>query len=441
MSSKQQEAVTTMRYGFPTLYEKAMKQAGIAKPADIKHSHQASAIIGPIKQEVENSSGGRWSWSYWTKQTVCAQALYEAGGTSKQHVDLAVKKLEPSLGKIKALKFGRNVGGSRQPWNLDLPQEKAQAIEALRKQISAVKADVAAALEGSEQEIDPEEIEKQKQEEEKKKLPKHERDAREWLEWIQDKVRPWFAARKADGHPIDEWGMRQALDGIKMLNQKIPLAALKHSSTLHLPPEARKALGVKDYDVGTFKPDDRVEGAHNALPYVKALIAAGVNVCLVGGKGVGKTHFVDTLGMIYERDVTAISLSGASSPSDFYGIQKIGGNGGIIEAEFSQLLRKPSFILADEMDAADENMLLMLNRALANRKFYNRLLGETIDVHGDCTFVAAMNTMGLGGGRDFTGRNKLDAASLDRWSMGRVKIDLDPKLETKLALDLLATKK
>jgi len=437
MTPKQAEAVHTIQFGYPLVYEAHLKEKGFY---DVIYSAHASAIIGDTKKIIEKTEGGRWEWAYWTKQSVCAQALFETGGISKLHIEQATQALIPSLGEIKALKFGRNGEGGRVPWNLALDAEKTLAINALRKQISQVKDFVGLALGAETGEKLPEaEAEKVPEKTEpEKKIPKLERDVRDWLGWIQDKVRPYLADRKADGHPMDEWGMRQAIDGTKLLKAGIPVKALKHASTMHFPPEARKSLGASDYDVTNFRPDKRVDDAHAALPYALACKEAGVNICLVGGKGVGKTTFVETLAEFFQYDHTAVSLSGASSPSDFYGVQKIGGNGGIIEAEFSQLLRKPSFILCDEMDASDENMLLMLNRALANRKFYNRLLGETINVDKDTTFVAAMNTLGLGGGRDFTGRNKLDAASLDRWAMGRIQITLDPVLETKLALQLIA---
>jgi hypothetical protein len=40
-----------------------------------------------------------------------------------------------------------------------------------------------------------------------------------------------------------------------------------------------------------------------------------------------------------------------------------------------------------------------------------------------------MNTLGLGAGRDYNSRNRLDAATLDRWNAGRVQITLDPRIE------------
>ena len=46
-----------------------------------------------------------------------------------------------------------------------------------------------------------------------------------------------------------------------------------------------------------------------------------------------------------------------------------------------------------------------------------------------------MNTLGLGSGRDYNARNRLDAATLDRWNAGRVQITLDPRIEESHVLD------
>lgn len=283
----------------------------------------------------------------------------------------------------------------------------------------------------------PEDTEKEN-DDDRKKRPKIEQDVLALIEWVQNTVRPFLLQHKApDGKPIDEWGMRQVLDGTKMLKAGIPLTAVKHAATLHFPPEARRSLTVTTYDVTTYKKGDQVVGMHKALPYVRSLMNAGINIALIGGKGTGKTTFVEMLANLDEKPHVAVSCNPSTGPSDFYGIQKIGGDGGVISAEFTKGVESGAYILLDEMDAADESLLLMLNRLLANRKFYHRLMGRELEVHEDTRFFAGMNTMGTGGGSRYTGRNKQDAAAMDRWSMGRVQLDLDADLERKLALDLV----
>ncbi|NBT36412.1 MAG: hypothetical protein EBT03_12915, partial [Betaproteobacteria bacterium] len=42
--------------------------------------------------------------------------------------------------------------------------------------------------------------------------------------------------------------------------------------------------------------------------------------------------------------------------------------------------------------------------------------------------ISAANTMGLGANGRYTGRNRLDAATLDRWAMGRIRVHFDQLL-------------
>jgi MoxR-like ATPase len=75
-------------------------------------------------------------------------------------------------------------------------------------------------------------------------------------------------------------------------------------------------------------------------------------------------------------------------------------------------------------------MLLVLNNALAGDELYNSSNGTTIKRHPDFIPVATANTWGTGGSnREYNAREKLDFATLDRWRMGRVFVDLDESVE------------
>jgi cobaltochelatase CobS len=43
--------------------------------------------------------------------------------------------------------------------------------------------------------------------------------------------------------------------------------------------------------------------------------------------------------------------------------------------------------------------------------------------------VSTANTFGLGANREYTARERLDAATIDRWRMGRIFIPLDNSVE------------
>ena len=88
----------------------------------------------------------------------------------------------------------------------------------------------------------------------------------------------------------------------------------------------------------------------------------------------------------------------------------------------------------DEIDAADSNMLLVINSALANGKLAlpNRPKKPVAKRHADFVCIAAANTWGKGADREYVGRNQLDDATLDRFRIGCVPMDYDPAVEAML---------
>ena len=264
---------------------------------------------------------------------------------------------------------------------------------------------------------------------------------RDYLQWSKF-VRTVCERRNADGHALDDWGMRPPLDGLALITAGCPIAAVKDAVTLHFPLDARREVKVKDFDFVKFGVGDYLLKASNAR------VPAGsesrpVPTFLIGGKGTGKTTAAKALARaIEERDGAPcpfgmVSMTAGTSPSAFYGRPKIGGDGGVVESQFVTLYRDGGVFLFDEIDAADPNILLIVNAALANGHFANASTGETITRSDKFVAMAAGNTPGLGGGRDYTGRDRLDAATLDRFGAGRVRVNLDDSLETKLAMAII----
>jgi len=113
-------------------------------------------------------------------------------------------------------------------------------------------------------------------------------------------------------------------------------------------------------------------------------------------------------------------------------------DGTYFSAEFIELYENGGVFLADEFDACDSNMLVALNSALANGRVSvpNRggANGEPYaDRHPDFYFVACANTTGTGNGSwEYTGRNQLDSATLDRFCLSMVDVDYNAILEAKL---------
>ena len=119
-------------------------------------------------------------------------------------------------------------------------------------------------------------------------------------------------------------------------------------------------------------------------------------------------------------------MAEGATPSWFLGAQRLNGFG---ESRFLQIWRDGGVFLMDEMDAADPNMLLVVNNALANDRLDNPVNGEDYVKHPDAILVAACNTLGTGADAQYTGRNQLDFSTLDRWRMGRVFVGYSESIE------------
>lgn len=108
-----------------------------------------------------------------------------------------------------------------------------------------------------------------------------------------------------------------------------------------------------------------------------------------------------------------------------------------IPSEFVNIYENGGVFLFDEMDAADPNVLLLINSALANGTMAvpNRPDKPYAERHENFVCLAAANTVGTGADRSYSGRNKLDAATLDRFQIGKVFMDYDENIEKQLCPD------
>jgi cobaltochelatase CobS len=109
-------------------------------------------------------------------------------------------------------------------------------------------------------------------------------------------------------------------------------------------------------------------------------------------------------------------------------------NGGFVPAKFLEIYSGGGIFNFEELDAADANMVIVLNNALANDRLYNPVNGEVYEKSENFIPFATANTFGLGANRSYTGRERLDAATIDRFRMGRVLLELDENLAESLIL-------
>lgn len=176
--------------------------------------------------------------------------------------------------------------------------------------------------------------------------------------------------------------------------------------------------------------------AHPLLPKILKTVAIGENVMLVGPAGSGKTTLAEQVAEALGAKFGHLSLSAGASESWLFGRNT---PTGFVPAEFAERFEHGGVFLLDEMDAADANMLIVINTALANGHLFNPMTGRTVKRHADFVCIAGCNTFGLGGNGQYTGRNRLDAATLDRFVL--IPVDYLESLEAKLCADKSLLKK
>ena len=167
-----------------------------------------------------------------------------------------------------------------------------------------------------------------------------------------------------------------------------------------------------------------------AVPFLGEMIIAaktGLNTLLVGPAGCGKTFAGEQLAAALDLPYSHLCFTAGASETWLFGRQL---PTGFHEGTFSQRYREGGVFLGDELDAADANLLLTINTALANGKLFNPMNGETYTRHKDFVFVGAANTIGKGANAQYTGRNRLDAATLDRFIT--IEVDYNESIERKL---------
>jgi cobaltochelatase CobS len=179
-----------------------------------------------------------------------------------------------------------------------------------------------------------------------------------------------------------------------------------------------------------------------ASPYLgEALIQAkiGINTLLVGPAGCGKTTLAEQVAEAVGMRFGYISLTMGASETWIVG--RWTAKGEFINAEFTDFYKNGGVFLLDEVDAADANLLMLINTALSQPYMLNPMTGEKMAKHKDFICVAAANTFGKGGNIVYTGRNRLDGAFLNRFACGIIEMDYVDAIEAQLCPDTKLRKK
>jgi len=158
------------------------------------------------------------------------------------------------------------------------------------------------------------------------------------------------------------------------------------------------------------------------------------NVFLVGEAGTGKTTIASQVANAFDLDFAHLSCSAGMSEAHLLGRMLF--DGSYVESDFVKIYEGGGVFLLDEFDAMDGNTAVVINSALANGSLSvpNRKDKPTATRHDDCIIIASANTWGNGyGSNQYAGRNRLDGATLDRFTASKIHFTYDVKLERKLA--------
>ncbi len=161
------------------------------------------------------------------------------------------------------------------------------------------------------------------------------------------------------------------------------------------------------------------------------------NIFLTGPAGCGKTYAAEKIAEGLDLQFSSQSCSAGMSESMLTGwLLPIGDSGkfNYVPSEFVRIYEEGGVFLLDEMDAADPNVLVFINNALAGNSFTlpQRFENPLVKKHKDFICVAATNTFGNGADATYHGRNALDGATMDRFRVGIVEMSYSDELEQRL---------
>ena len=176
---------------------------------------------------------------------------------------------------------------------------------------------------------------------------------------------------------------------------------LKTNSTIHVIKSSTKTREIKGI-------------VHEMFDTVLTMVNKDIPVFLSGPAGCGKNYLckqvADALGLdfYFTNAVTQeYRLTGFIDASGIYH-----------ETEFYKAATKGGLFFLDEIDGSIPEVLILLNAAIANRYF--DFPNGRVTLHPNFRIIAAGNTSGSGGDSLYTGRTRLDAASLDRFCLVRI---------------------
>lgn len=201
------------------------------------------------------------------------------------------------------------------------------------------------------------------------------------------------------------------------------------------------AVTVKIEIIKPGEPQYDKEGVfHYAFPTLAKLVAGGHHVYLPGPPGSGKSHSAEQVAKALGWRFAALSLGPTTPESRLWGGMDANGHfhqtaltDGLIYAEENP---DSGFVFClDELDNGHPGIIATLNSAMANG-WVMLPNGRLVRFGRNMVFLGCANTYGTGPTAEFSGRNRLDAATLDRFRY--LPWDTDKGMEGAMVRGILA---
>ncbi len=232
------------------------------------------------------------------------------------------------------------------------------------------------------------------------------------------------AAEVLFGGLVHKW-LDAALPGIE--DRALQVVTDTANRRLNEIPALKIEVYINDQNVATLNRQ------HYMFPVMIHLLLARdrmqhpLNIALFGAPGNGKTCMAMNAAKALKLDYVLQPFNPSMTKADILGYMDA--NGRYVATPFYQAYCEGRLYIADEFDAANPGLAVILNAAVSNRviTFPN---GETRSAHDKFRALFIMNTNGLGADDRHTGRNRLDASTLDR--VVPLLVQIDPGLEASL---------